>query len=245
MFIRYKLGKPFELDRANSLSEVDIIGVIHDASHRYNQEKLDFKVMRVLNENKDKPSFLVLNKVDIVKSKRKLLDLTRLLTENHLRGKLLLGLKNKETSNSEIKGWRHFERVFMVSALTGDGLSELKNYLLSQCKPGEFLFPSDAWTDQSVESIILNSVKAVLLHHLPQEMPYRLKPQIELLEVNREGIITTVVLVNCESERIANFISGASDGRLKKMTEQVQVDLQNTFKNFVRIKIVTHYVGKK
>lgn len=54
--------------------------------------------------------------VDVLKSKRKLLDLTRLVTENCLRGKTIPG---KFKGNLENRGWPHFEEVFMVSALTG------------------------------------------------------------------------------------------------------------------------------
>lgn len=100
------------------------------------------------------------------------------------------------------------------------------------------MFPSHIWTDQSAEQMILNSVKAILLQYLQQEIPYNLKPQIELFEINEEGVISTVVLVHCPSTRLAQLIAGESNGRLKQMTEEVQHNLQNTFRNFVRIRIV-------
>lgn len=49
------------------------------------------------------------------------------------------------------------------------------------------MFPSNIWTDQTQEQIILNSVKAILLQYLQQEIPYSLKPQMELFEINEEG----------------------------------------------------------
>lgn len=52
------------------------------------------------------------------------------------------------------------------------------------------------------------------------------------------GVITTVVLVYCPSEKYERLVAGVSDGRLKKMTEEVQMNLQNAFRNFVRIQIV-------
>lgn len=56
--------------------------------------------------------------MDLLKSKRKLLDLTKLLTENCLDGKPILG--GKPVKNSEKnKGWPNFQEIFMISAFTG------------------------------------------------------------------------------------------------------------------------------
>lgn len=54
----------------------------------------------------------------MIKSKRKLLDLTRIITENHIEGKLTPGSKMLKP-REEIRGWKYFKEVFMVSALVG------------------------------------------------------------------------------------------------------------------------------
>jgi hypothetical protein len=50
-----------------------------------------------------------------------------------------------------------------------------------------------------------------------------------------------VVLVHCPSERIAKLVAGESDGKLRQITESLQKDLQDTFHNYVRIKIVLQW----
>lgn len=59
--------------------------------------------------------------IDILKSKRKLLDLARLLTDNCINGVPVYGpkLNRDPESNKEIRGWPYFHDIFMVSALTG------------------------------------------------------------------------------------------------------------------------------
>ena len=199
---RFNLEKSFMKDSKSSLQEADIIGVIHDASNVWTRHKLDLKVIRLLEDHKNKSSFLVFNKVsnvtslftmfniflqvDIIRSKRKLLDLTRIVTENCINGKPIPGtkpLKNKDT-----KGWPHFQDIFMTSALTGDGLAQVKNYLIKNAKPDHWLFPAEIWSDQTAEEIITKSVKAKLLDFLPQEIPYTLKPELEFFNVNEKGI---------------------------------------------------------
>lgn len=131
----------------------------------------------------------------------------------------------------------------------------IKEHLLKNSKPAKWMFPSHVWTDQTMEQIIVNSVKGILLQYLQQEIPYMLKPQMELFDINEEGrvlyisvcimyysvvsgVISAVVLVHCPSIRLAQLIAGESNGRLIQMTEEVQHNLQNTFKNFVRLRIV-------
>lgn len=120
------------------------------------------------------------------------MDISRLLTEGCLNGKPfhVKGEKTqkRDVSSAEYKGWPNFSQVFMVSALTGDGMLEIKDYLLENAKPGKWMFPSNVWTDQSAEQIILNTVKAMLLQYLQQEIPYTLRPEMELFEINQEGV---------------------------------------------------------
>lgn len=101
------------------------------------------------------------------------------------------GEKPPTKDMSEYKGWPNFSEVFMVSALTGDGMVEIKDYLLENAKPGKWIFPSNIWTDQSAEQMILNTVKAMLLQYLQQEIPYTLRPEMELFEINQEGVCDT------------------------------------------------------
>lgn len=60
---RHKLEQSFLKDPKNCLREADIIGVVHDVSHRWTREKLDIKIIELLKEHTDIPSILVLNKV--------------------------------------------------------------------------------------------------------------------------------------------------------------------------------------
>lgn len=119
-FFRHKLEKSFLTDSKNCLKDADLIGVIHDASNAWTRETLDIKVINLLEEYVNVPSILILNKVDLIKSKRKLLDVTRLLTENCLDGKIIPYSKPIKNRNMDRKGWKHFKEIFMVSSLTGN-----------------------------------------------------------------------------------------------------------------------------
>ncbi|XP_017770442.1 PREDICTED: GTPase Era, mitochondrial [Nicrophorus vespilloides] len=241
---KYKLERSFVKDPNASLQNADIVGVIHDVSNQYTKDRLDLKVIKLLEKHVKKPSFLVLNKIDMLKSKRKLLDITRLLTENKIRGEEIPD-KGDFEMNEDSRGWPNFQDIFMVSALTGDGLEDVRNYLLEQAKPGKWLYDAEVWSDQPPETIILNTVKAKFMDFLNEELPYVLVPEMELFEVDVNGVIKTIVNVRCPSVRKAQLIAGANDGRLKNITAAVQKDLQQTFQNFVRISIYLHALPNK
>lgn len=171
-----------------------------------------------------------------MKSKRKLLDITRVVTEGRLKGVLMPNAKPEENKN--VRGWPNFSEIFMISALTTNGLDDLRAYLVSQAKPRKWMFPDNVWSDQTPELIITNTVKAQLLNYLQQEIPYQCKVQMEFFDISETGSIKSVVLVKCPTDRIAKLIAGTSNGRLRQINENVQRDLQSAFQNFVMISIV-------
>ncbi|KAF2879015.1 hypothetical protein ILUMI_27156 [Ignelater luminosus] len=235
---KYNLESSFVKDSEICLKQADTVGVIHDVSCKWKPEQLDIKIIDLLEKHKEKPSFLVLNKVDILKSKRKLLELTRLLTMNCLDGQPIMKKKLELNECDNNHGWPYFKEVFMISALTGSGLGEVKDYLIKTAKPGKWMFPGDVWSNQTPEIIIVDTVKATLLDFLPQEIPYKMEPILELYEISEDKTISIVVLVKCISERVAKLVAGGSDGRLRQITEGVQRDLQNIFQTYVKITIV-------
>lgn len=92
-----------------------------------------------------------------------------------------------KTVNKKI-GWPQFKEIFMVSALTGDGIEDIKNYLVNNAKPSEWMYPANQWTESTFDDIIVRTVQATLLDFLPQEIPYKLKTQMELFEISDTGL---------------------------------------------------------
>ncbi|XP_035482313.2 GTPase Era, mitochondrial [Scophthalmus maximus] len=77
---RHQLEKTLLVDPWNTVKEADLVVVVVDAADRWTSSRLDFEVLKCLAQHKDIPAVLVLNKVDLVKAKDKLLDFTAELT---------------------------------------------------------------------------------------------------------------------------------------------------------------------
>lgn len=148
---KHHLESSFSSSQRHSIQHADLIGIVHDVSNTWSRGELHATVLHTLRSYPTVPSFLVLNKIDTLKSKRVLLDLARTLTMNTLDGKVGGGKagatppvaprkRAKEVvvasdvpepnalADADVKvrkspvGWPGFSEVFMISSVTGDGM---------------------------------------------------------------------------------------------------------------------------
>ncbi|MEQ2258257.1 Era Like 12S Mitochondrial RRNA Chaperone 1 [Xenotaenia resolanae] len=77
---RHQLEKSLLVDPWNTVQEADLVVVMVDVSDRWMRSGLDFEVLKCLAQHPHIPAILVLNKVDLVKAKSILLDITAQLT---------------------------------------------------------------------------------------------------------------------------------------------------------------------
>ncbi|KAL5286832.1 ERAL1 family protein [Megaselia abdita] len=248
---KHHLENSFQSSPKTSMKQADIIAVIHDVSNRWTRNELNPSVIESLEAHSKIPSFLVLNKIDCLKSKRVLLELVRILTnDTHKQGKKLpKGDHASEESEVEnipkkVVGWSYFSAIFMASAITGDGLHGVMSFLLKQSKPKTWDYSATDFTDERPEDLIVASVRARLLDFLPQEIPYLLKSEIEYF-AEENGTIYTSVLVTCPTSRIENLMCGVDNGKLRQITERVTSDLIETFKKPISLTISTIASKKK
>lgn len=77
---RHQLEQSLLIDPWNTVKEADLVVVLVDVSDRWMCGQLDFEVLKCLAQHPDIPAILVLNKVDLIKTKDRLLDITATLT---------------------------------------------------------------------------------------------------------------------------------------------------------------------
>lgn len=103
----YKLSDSFKDDPKTALIEADIIGIVQDVTNVFTRHKIDDFVLNYIKEKREDTQLLIiLNKVDRLKEKMALLEVTRQLI-------------NKEN-------YPKFDDIFMISALNGDGVDDLR-----------------------------------------------------------------------------------------------------------------------
>ncbi|XP_012275132.1 GTPase Era, mitochondrial isoform X2 [Orussus abietinus] len=219
----FNLEKSFSTHPGESIKRADIIGIMQDAYNTFSGCKINSQIMEILERSKAIPSILILNKVDIIKKKEILLKLVKSLTSK--------------------EGWPHFKDIFMVSALTGDGVEDLRTYFLDCAKPRNWDYERHIFSNQSFEDLIVQTVKAKLLDSLPNELPYILKPEMEHFTIRPDGSISSIVLIDCPSDRIAKLVLGRRAIRVKTIAQECEQNLLNAFQTPVKIKLDVKFKG--
>lgn len=192
------------LDRAMSQAaweragDADVVAVVIDAERGINQA-LDPLLSR-LPEVK-KPRIAILNKIDLV-PKPELL---------HLAAALSAG--------------RGFDRVFMISSLTGDGVADLKTYLAEAVPTGPWLFPADQLTDQSLRQAAAEITREKLFVRLHEELPYKLT--VETVDWNErpDGSVRVEQTVYVERENQRKIVLGAKGRTIKEIGTAARAEI--------------------
>jgi GTPase len=192
------------LDRAMSQAaweragDADIVAVVIDAERGLNQA-LD-PLLSHLPEVK-RPVIAILNKIDLV-SKPGLLDLA-----------------------SDLSMHGKFDRVFMISALTGDGVKDLKSYLAEAVPAGPWLFPADQLTDQSLRQSAAEITREQLFLRLHEELPYTLTVETTDWNERADGSVRIEQTIYVERESQRKIVLGAKGRTIKEIGTAARAEI--------------------
>ena len=142
-------------------------------------------------EARPEPLILVLNKVDIA-DKDQLLVLAARLAER-----------------------LDPERIFMISATSGDGVPELRNHLAAAMPEGPWHFPEDQLTDATDRMVAAELTREQLYLQLHAEVPYSAAVETEKWEDRKDGsaVIHQQILIERDSQKA--IVVGKGGARLK------------------------------
>ena len=184
------------LDRAmvaaawTGAQDADLILLVIDAA-----SATGVAVERILAglEGRQRPLFLVLNKIDLVK-KLALLALSASLTKR-----------------------LNPDKVFMISATRGDGVADLKTALAAAMPEGPWLYPEDEVSDATDRMIAAELTREQIVTQLHQELPYATAVETETWEDRPDGatVIRQQILVARDSQKA--IVIGRGGSRLKRL----------------------------
>ena len=192
------------LDRAmvttawSGAHEADVVGVLIDA--RKDLEDDNEAILARLSEVKA-PKLLILNKVDVT-AKEALLKLA-----------------------SEANAKAKFEATFMLSALTGDGVSDLKKWLARHVPPGPWLYPPDQMSDAPLRQLAAEITREKLFERLHQELPYHSTVETEQWKELRKGDIRVEQTIYVERESQRKIVLGTGGQTIKAIGEAARKEI--------------------
>lgn len=190
-------------------AETDRLMLVIDVSKKRLSDD-DHAVIEQLEQQKATP-ILVLNKID------------------EARHEVMLEVATLVNARLDV------QETFMVSALTADGVDDLRTAVLQRLPEGPWLYPEDQISDLPSRMLAAEATREKLFLQLHQELPYNLTVETELFEVQKNGDlkINQVIYVSRDSHKA--MVLGKGGARIKQIGSQSRQDLAELFDRKVHL----------
>jgi GTP-binding protein Era len=180
----------------------DVVLFVIDALASFSEEDVEAVD---LAKKVEAPVIAVLNKVDWLEQKPKLLDLIEKYRPLH-----------------------DFAAYIPISAKTGDGLDVLQHEIIERLPTGPAQFPDDYLTDQPQRFLASEVLREKVLHHTQQEVPHAVAVVIESWE-DTPKLLRIAATIYVEKAGQKAILIGAGGEALKKIGTLARKELEHLF----------------
>lgn len=193
------------LDRAmvhaawQGVADADVVALLVDASRGVTPDVQG--IIDNLREN-NRTVYLILNKIDAVK-RETLLALAQNLFDEGV-----------------------FKKVFMVSALNGDGCDDLMTAFADILPPSPWHYPEDQVSDMPMKHLAAEITREKLFLNVHEELPYQLTVENDTWENFKNGDVKIEQTIYVERESQRAIILGHKGTRIRAIGSTVRKELQ-------------------
>jgi len=194
-------------------ADAEVILLVVDAAKAGKHAEADSDTDRIVEDIKrsGRKAILALNKVDVA-DKQKLLDLT-----------------------ARLNATGAFDEIFMISALTGDGLADLRDRLAGLMSPGPWLFPEDEVSDMPARLLASEITREKLFLNLRQELPYSCAVETERWEEKPDGSVRIDQVIYVSRETHRPIVLGNGGQRIKSIGASARSELESLLERRVHL----------
>jgi GTPase len=147
------------------------------------------------------PKILVLNKIDLL-PREKLLALAK-------------------AANERLR----FENTFMISALSGDGVDDLRKALASAVPAGPFLYPEDQMSDAPMRHLAAEITREKIYQKLHQELPYQSTVETDSWTERNDNSIRIEQTIFVERESQRKIVLGKGGATIKSIGAEARKEI--------------------
>ena len=117
------------------------------------------------------------------------------------------------------------EQLFMVSALSGDGVADLKTYLASRMPPGPWLFPEDQIADAPLRQWAAEVTREKMFLRLHEEIPYSSTVETTDWKQRKDGSIRIEQTIFVERQSQRKIVLGAKGQAIKQISMEARREI--------------------
>ncbi|MGB0233814.1 MAG: GTPase Era [Candidatus Puniceispirillaceae bacterium] len=195
----------------------DVLLLLHDCARK----KIDADTLSIIETLKKSGAraSLILNKTDLTQAEHYLAR-TRELSELY-----------------------DFEKIFMISAETGEGVEDVKNWLAEQMPQSPYLFDPEDLSDLPMRLMAAEIMREKLFLNLHQELPYQMTVECESWEERADGSAEIKLVIFVAREGHRGIVLGKGGQTIKRIGQAARRELEEIFDQ--RIHLISFVKHKK
>jgi len=184
-----------------ALREVNLVLHMVDMSERFGKGE---KYVGDMVQQSQKPTILLLNKVDLI-NKGKLLPILEFYQQEH-----------------------DYREMIPISATKGDNHEVLLEKIAENLPEGDFLYPADYVTDQQEQSMVGERIREKVLHNTRQELPYASAVLLEEFdeEERKDGFVRITASIIVEKPGQKRIVIGRGGQMIKTIGTRSRKDIE-------------------
>jgi GTPase len=188
--------------------EADAVAVLVDGRKGAGE---DFqRIVQGLARSKLK-AMLVINKIDLLK-RDQLLELSAKLNEAY-----------------------PFAATFMISALNGSGVDDLRKAVAALMPAGEWLYPEDQVADVQLRFMAAEITREKVYERLHEELPYASTVETESWEERKDGSVKIDQVIYVERDSQKAIVLGKGGQTVKLLGQLARADMEKAFERKVHL----------
>lgn len=195
----HKLGSVMNKKAYNNTEGVDVILFLVDIDKGFG--KGDNFVLEKI-KNKSVPVFLLLNKIDKIKNKEKLLE-----------------------KINELQKLYDFAEIIPISAMKNDNVNVLIDCIKKYLDDGDRIFSEEDLTNVSTRFIMAELVREKILELTREEIPHTVTCYVENYEED-DNVVHIQVLIVVDRDNIKKIIIGKNGSMLKEVGKRARIDME-------------------
>lgn len=203
------------MDTVRAAAEADVVLYLVDVLEPLSKEDLEaIDLVKKIHS----PAIAVLNKVDKLRDKPKLLALIE-----------------------ELRAAHEFAAFVPVSAMKGTGIDALRKEIVDRLPEGEPLYPEDHLTDQPSRFLAAEILREKILHRTGQEVPHACAVTVDSW-VETPKLLKIAATIYVEKPGQKAILIGAGGAVLKKIGTLARIEIEAAFdkkvflQTFVKVK---------
>ncbi|MDC1135321.1 GTPase Era [Alphaproteobacteria bacterium] len=188
----------------------DVLLLLHDCARK----KIDEDTLAIIENLKKTgaPASLILNKTDLASAEQYL-------------------ARTKEMSELY-----DFEKIFMISATSGEGVDDVRRWLAIKMPESPYLFDPEDLSDLPMRLMAAEIMREKLFLNLHQELPYQMTVECESWEERDDGSAEIKLVIFVAREGHRGIVLGKGGQTIKRIGQSARHELEEMFERRIHLK---------